>query len=71
MNFTDIDASLSLEMEKLIKQDLLKQQKDEDEYLLNVNNEKIKQEIIKKKQIEEDIKKKDLDFNIRLIILLI
>ena len=31
-------------MDKLIKQYLLKKQKDEEEYLLNVNNEKIKQE---------------------------
>ena len=60
MDFTDIDAELSSEMEKDIKENTLKQQKQEEEYLLNVNNEKIKQEIIKKKQIEEDNKKKEL-----------
>ena len=47
-------------MEEFIKQDLLKKQKEQEDYLLKIKNEKTKQEEIKQKQIEEDIIKKEL-----------
>ena len=60
MDFTDIETELSLEMEKDINERNLKQKKKEEEYLLNIKNEKIKQDEIKQKQFEDTIKKKEL-----------
>ena len=59
MDVEDFMLHLSLEMDENVKQDLLKQQKNEEEFI-NIKNEKIKQEEIKQKQIEEEIKKKVL-----------
>ena len=60
MDFEDFQQELSLEMNENIKKDLLKRQKEEDELLLNIQNEKIKQDENKKKQIEDDNKKREL-----------
>jgi hypothetical protein len=60
MDFEDFQLQLSLEMDGHIKEDLLKIQKDEEKYLLNIKNEKIKQDGITQKQIEDDNKKKEL-----------
>ena len=60
MDFTDIETLLSSEMAKDIKENTLKQQKEEEDYLLHIKNEKTKQDEIKQKQIETDIKQKEL-----------
>ena len=59
-NFEEFQNGLTLEMDKNIQQDLLKRQKEEDAYLLNIKNEKIKQDEINRKKIEDDIKQKEL-----------
>ena len=53
LNFEEFQNGLALEMYEHIQQDLIKRQKDEDEHLLNIKNEKIK--------IEDGIKQKELD----------
>ena len=60
MDFEDFQQELSLEMNENIKQDLIKIKKEEDELLLNIKNEKNKQNDIKQKQIDDDNKQKEL-----------
>ena len=59
MFFTDIDAELSSKMEKDIKENTLKQQKKEEDYLLNLQKEKTKQDEIKKNNLKMILNKKN------------
>jgi hypothetical protein len=59
-DFEEFQNGLSLEMNENIQQDLLKRKNEEDERLLNIKNEKIKQDEINKKKIEDGNKQKEL-----------
>ena len=59
-DFEEFQNGLTLEMDEHIQQDLIKRQNEEDKCLLYIKNEKIKQDDINKKKIEDDIKQKEL-----------
>jgi hypothetical protein len=58
-DFEEFQNGLSLEMDGNIKEDLLKRKNEEEKFLLNIKNEKIKQDDINKKQIEDGIKHRE------------
>jgi len=60
MSVEDFQLELSLQMEELIKQDLINHKINEEKRLLDLKNETEKQEIAKQKQIDEENRLKEL-----------